>query len=84
MATTHWTHDQARQYFFIYIERTGTDDLLHELRASPITPNPEVARLVAMLHEHLSSTAYATSVPFFTAMMGTHNGRTSAIQELPA
>lgn len=46
--TTPGTFQDAKAHFFIYIERIGTSDLLHELRTSHIAPHPDVERIASI------------------------------------
>lgn len=82
MVAPGWNYEEARQRFFIYLEREGDADLLHELRTTPITSNIEVQRLVSALYRSLKATAHATTAPFFTALLGGGEGRVSTIMEL--
>ena len=82
MTTQPWTLKEAKQHFFIYIEKIGAADLLHELRGSPIVAHVDVNRVALTLHQNLRAAACAASTPFYMSFSGTHNGRTSAIREL--
>lgn len=82
VATTGWSYEQAKQHYFMYLERIGTADLLHELKTTPITANADVEQLAETFYRNLRSTAHAATAPFFTAMMGAANGRMSSIELL--
>lgn len=82
MVAPSWSFQDAKQHFFIYMERIGTADLLHELRGSPIAAHADVDRVASTLYQNVRATAYAASAPYFTALLGTANGRTAAIQEV--
>jgi hypothetical protein len=80
--TTPWTFQDAKEHFFIYVERIGASDLLHELRTAPIASHPDVERIASRLYRNLRSTAHAASAPHRTALLGTFQGRGSSIQKL--
>lgn len=82
MVAPSWSWQDAKQHFFVYAEKIGTADLLHELRGSPIVAHVDVNRVASMLYQNVRATAFAASAPYYTALMGTHNGRSAAIQEL--
>jgi hypothetical protein len=82
MVAPTWSFEDAKQHFFIYTERTDTTDLVHELRTSPIVAHGDVNRVASTLYQNVRATAFAASAPYYTALMGTANGRTAAIQEL--
>jgi fluoride ion exporter CrcB/FEX len=82
MATAGWTFEDAKQHYFIYLERVDATDLLYELRTTPICANSDVDQLATTFYRNLRATAHATTTPFFTAMMGAFNGRASSIQQL--
>lgn len=80
--TTPWTFQDAKEHFFIYVERIGATDLLHELRTTPIASHPDVERIASTLYRNLRSTAHAASAPHRTALLATHQGYGSSIQKL--
>jgi len=77
-----WTLEDAKNHFFIYVERTGAADLLHELRVSQLAANRELLQIASNLLANLESVALATSAPFYTAMLGAHAGRAASVQKL--
>lgn len=82
MVAPSWSFEDAKQHFFIYAEKIGTADLLHELRGSPIVAHADVNRVASTLYQNVRATAFAASTPYYTALFGTHNGRYAAIEEL--
>jgi hypothetical protein len=48
----------------------------------PIALNSDVNPLATTLYANLKATAFATSAPFYTAMLGAHGGRLSSVQQL--